>query len=67
MRDAGDSALAALNGGYHLAYLVGAGLILAALAVAMAVLQPEHKAAEAVEAKQKRARPIRPEPACEAA
>ena len=57
--------LAALNGGYHLAYLVGAGLILAALVVALTVLQPERKAAEAVEAKQKRAPARRPKPAYE--
>ena len=65
LSEAGDSALAALNGGYHLAYLVGAGLILAALAVALTVLQPERKAAEAVEAKQKRAPARRPKPAYE--
>ena len=46
LRESGDSALAALNGGYHLAYLIGAGLILAAIAVAVSVLQPERKAAE---------------------
>jgi EmrB/QacA subfamily drug resistance transporter len=40
---AGESAAAALNGGYHLAYLVGAALILAALAVAVSVLQREPK------------------------
>ena len=58
-----SSALAALNGGYHLAYLIGAGLILAALAVALTVLQPERKAAEAVEAKQKPAPARGPQPA----
>jgi MFS family permease len=46
LRESGESALAALNGGYHLAYLIGAGLILAAIAVAVSVLQPERKAAE---------------------
>jgi EmrB/QacA subfamily drug resistance transporter len=45
LRESGESALAALNGGYHLAYLIGAGLILAAIAVAVSVLQPERKAA----------------------
>ena len=67
LRDAGDSALAALNGGYHLAYLVGAGLILAALAVALTVLQPERKAAaggrgeaEARPADRGRSRPTTP-------
>ena len=65
LRAAGDSTAAALNGGYHLAYLIGAGLILAALAVALLVLQPERKAAEAVEAKPKPAPRRRPEPAYE--
>ena len=46
LRESGESALAALNGGYHLAYLIGAGLIVAAIAVAVSVLQPERKAAE---------------------
>jgi hypothetical protein len=68
LRDGGESALAALNGGYHLAYLIGAGLILAALAVALVVLQPERKAAEAVEAAETRKpAPIRAEPAYDAA
>jgi len=62
---AGESAAAALNGGYHLAYAVGAGLILAAIAVAVTVLEPERRAAEAVAAE--RPRPVRPQPACEAA
>jgi hypothetical protein len=33
----GDSAASALNSGYHLAYLVGAGLVLVAIAVAVSV------------------------------
>ncbi|MDQ3934415.1 MAG: MFS transporter [Actinomycetota bacterium] len=42
---AGESAASALNGGFHLAYLIGAGLILAAIAVAVSVLEePEHEA-----------------------
>jgi EmrB/QacA subfamily drug resistance transporter len=45
LHDTGEEAMAALNGGYHLAYLIGAGLILAAIAVAVSVLQPERKAA----------------------
>jgi EmrB/QacA subfamily drug resistance transporter len=48
--DAGESALSALNGGYHLAYLIGAGLILAAIAVAVSVLQGEPKAASTAKA-----------------
>ena len=40
----GESAAAALNSGYHLAYLIGAGLVLVAIAIAVSVLrvrQPE--------------------------
>jgi EmrB/QacA subfamily drug resistance transporter len=36
----GDSAMAALNGGFHAAYLVGAGLVLVAIVVALTVLKP---------------------------
>jgi EmrB/QacA subfamily drug resistance transporter len=54
LHETGEPVLAALNGGYHLAYLVGAGLIVAAIAVAVTVLVPERKAA---------ARAVRPEPA----
>ncbi len=36
----GDSAMAALNGGFHVAYLVGAALVLVAIAVVLTVLQP---------------------------
>jgi len=38
--DAGASHLAALNSGYHLAYLVGAGLVAIATVIAIAVLKP---------------------------
>jgi EmrB/QacA subfamily drug resistance transporter len=44
-RAAGESLTAALNGGYHLAYVVGAGLVLVAIAVAVVVIKPERKAA----------------------
>jgi hypothetical protein len=54
-----------LNGGYHLAYMIGAGLVLAAIAVALVVLQPERKAAE--QAEPERAELARGEPACETA
>jgi len=36
----GDSAASALTGGFHLAFLVGAGLVVAAIAVAVSVLRP---------------------------
>jgi EmrB/QacA subfamily drug resistance transporter len=37
----GESAANALTGGYHLAFAVGAGLLAAAIAVALTVLRPE--------------------------
>jgi EmrB/QacA subfamily drug resistance transporter len=40
LRDAGDGALAALNGGYHLAFLVGAVFVVAATVLGAAVLRP---------------------------
>jgi hypothetical protein len=36
----GESTASALNGGYHLAYLVGAALVLVAIVVAATVLKP---------------------------
>ena len=39
-RAAGESVAAALNGGYHLAYSVAAGLVLVAIAIALVVLKP---------------------------
>jgi EmrB/QacA subfamily drug resistance transporter len=36
----GESSAVALNGGFHVAYLVGAALVLVAIAVALTVLQP---------------------------
>jgi predicted MFS family arabinose efflux permease len=39
LRADGESVNAALNGGYHLAYLIGAGLVVAAIAVAVRVLR----------------------------
>ena len=43
---AGDSTASALTGGYHLVFAIGAGLVLAAIAVAVFVLRPEARAAE---------------------
>lgn len=48
LRGSGDSAAAALVGGYHLAFVIGAGLVLTAIVIAVTVLQPERRAAEAV-------------------
>jgi EmrB/QacA subfamily drug resistance transporter len=42
----GESAASALNAGYHLAYVVGAALVLVALAVAATVLRPPAEARE---------------------
>jgi fucose permease len=48
-RAAGEQVAAALNGGYHLAYLIGAGLVLVAIAIAVTVLRPEQRAAQEAE------------------
>jgi EmrB/QacA subfamily drug resistance transporter len=48
-RAAGETAAAALNGGYHLAYAIGAGLVLVAIGVAVTVLRPERSAAKDAE------------------
>jgi EmrB/QacA subfamily drug resistance transporter len=37
----GEATASALTGGYHLAFLIGAGLVVAAIIVAVTVLQPE--------------------------
>lgn len=44
----GTSEASALTSGYHLAFLVGAGLVLAAIAVAAALIRPDAPAAERV-------------------
>jgi EmrB/QacA subfamily drug resistance transporter len=41
---AGHSTISALTSGYHLAFLIGAGLVIAALGIALTVLQPEKEA-----------------------
>jgi Na+/melibiose symporter-like transporter len=51
LRD-GDSQAAALTGGYHFAFVIGAVLLVAAIAVALTVLQPERRAAQAAEHEQ---------------
>jgi hypothetical protein len=42
----GESAAAALTSGYHLAFGIGAGLVVVAIAVGMTVLQPDPQAEE---------------------
>jgi EmrB/QacA subfamily drug resistance transporter len=48
----GKSTAVALTSGYHLAFWIAAALVVAAIAVALTVLQPEAKAAEHYEAEQ---------------
>jgi EmrB/QacA subfamily drug resistance transporter len=45
----GDSTAVALTEGYQLAFLIGTGLVVAAIVVAVTVLQPERRAIEDVE------------------
>ncbi|HEY1358536.1 MAG TPA: DHA2 family efflux MFS transporter permease subunit [Thermoleophilaceae bacterium] len=46
LRDSGESVANALNGGYHLAYVIGASLVLVCLVIAVTVLkEPEQQSA----------------------
>ena len=56
----GDPTAVALTEGYQLAFLIGAGLVLAAIVVAVTVLQPERRVLEEVEPG---AEPVEAEPA----
>ena len=49
LQAAGDSQALALTGGYHLAFLIAAGLVLGAIGIAATVLRPESVVAEEVE------------------
>jgi EmrB/QacA subfamily drug resistance transporter len=49
---AGKGTAAALTSGYHLAFWIGAGLVVAAIVVALTVLEPEPRAAEQTAAAQ---------------
>jgi EmrB/QacA subfamily drug resistance transporter len=60
--DDGASAAAALNSGYHLAYLVGAGLVLVAIAVAVGSLRSEVPEAAAEPAAEPSAEPVEAAP-----
>jgi EmrB/QacA subfamily drug resistance transporter len=40
----GDARASALTGGYHLAFLIGAALVVAAIVIAVTVIQPEEQA-----------------------
>src|SRR5215204_5325471 len=46
--DGGEATASALTSGYHLAFLIGAGLIAVAIAVAVTVLEPERRAEEGI-------------------
>ena len=46
----GEPTAAALTSGYQLAFLIGAGLVVIAIAVAVTVLEPERKAEEEIQA-----------------
>ena len=59
----GESNAAALNGGYHLAYLIGAALVVAAIGVAVTVLRSEPKPAQAAAGEHARKRVGRSGPA----
>ena len=48
--DGGEATASALTGGYHLAFLIGTGLIVVAIAVGVTVLEPEHQAEEEIQA-----------------
>jgi len=47
--DGGQATASALTSGYHLAFLIGAGLVVAAIVVAVTVLRPEERARVATE------------------
>jgi EmrB/QacA subfamily drug resistance transporter len=53
---AGEPAASALTSGYHLAFAVGAGLVLAGIGIALALLRPEGVAAAEAQRRQSRAR-----------
>ena len=60
-RAAGEPIAQAVNGGYHLAYVIGAGLVAVAIVIALVVLEPQPRP------KREHARMRAAEPACEAA
>jgi MFS family permease len=56
----GESAAAALNSGYHLAYLIGAALIVVAIGVALTLLEPDRTAPAAEAEDEADRRPVEP-------
>jgi EmrB/QacA subfamily drug resistance transporter len=61
--EGGESTASALTGGYHLAFLIGAGLVVTAIAVALAMLRSNAAAEEQVETSPVGAEPARSEAA----
>jgi EmrB/QacA subfamily drug resistance transporter len=59
----GHSTVSALTSGYHLAFLIGAGLVVGALGIALTVLQPEKQAEAEVAGEPEVADRSEPEPA----
>jgi MFS family permease len=47
LHSAGEPAAAALNGGFHLAYLIGAGLMAVAVVIAVVAIEPDPAKARA--------------------
>ena len=62
LADGGASAASALTGGYHLAFVIGAALVAAAVFVAVSLLEPEQRAQE--QAARKATKPSRAAAAC---
>jgi EmrB/QacA subfamily drug resistance transporter len=56
----GESAAAALNSGYHLAYLIGAALIVVAIGVALTLLEPDRTARASEPDDETDRRPVEP-------
>jgi MFS family permease len=56
----GESAAAALNSGYHLAYLIGAALIAVAIGVALTLLEPDRRASASEAEDEADRRPVEP-------
>jgi EmrB/QacA subfamily drug resistance transporter len=57
LRAGGDSAASALTGGYHLAFAIAAGLLVAAIVLTVTLLSPERAGATAEERDAERAEP----------
>ena len=57
----GKATASALTSGYHLSFLIGSGLVVAAIVVTLTVLQPERQASEQTATV---AEPAGPQPAC---